>query len=1007
MTDDRRWMYRRRGPRGDYDDEFFNGLQQFFDFVYSRPGVHPNAEIRCPCSKCGNLPHHNRALVTDHLLRYGFMDAYSVWWAHGEILSNNVDPWFAASDVASSSNIEEHVNAADDFHHMVYDAFCPSEYDRHRNETEFAYENVGDAPNRHAQSFYDLLRASTIPLGPASNDQTLLGWLSYMLHTKAKNNISGVGYNEIIHGCRKLLSPEDQQKVPSNFYEAKKFMKNLGLGYVKIDACVNNCFLYYGDEAKSLIACPVCGEPRYKRCNSAQTRKKDRPRNSLWYLPIIPRLQRLYMSRKTAEHMTWHLKCRVDSEILIHPAQSAAWKHFDAVHPSFASDPRNVRLGLATDGFNPWGHSSRSYSCWPVFIVVYNLPPEMCMRPEFTFLTLVISGPKSPGKNIDVFLRPLIDDLKRLWSSGVETFDSFHKQNFTMRVMLMWTITDFPGYGMVSGWSTHGRLSCPYCMEMTCAFYLQNGRKISFFDCHRQFLPASHSYRMDTTQFLKGRCEFGPPPPRLDGHSVRLRVAALPDVLFGNPSVNQTIFGFGETHNWVKRSIFWELPYWEDNLIRHNLDVMHCEKNFFDNIIHTVMDDSSSKDNVKSRMDLPLYCDREELQLYYDRSGSLCKPNASYALNTDKKRCLCTWLKHVRFPDGFASNIARCVNLAELRLVGLKSHDCHIFMQRLIPIAFRGLLPDSIWGPLTEVSNFFRALCSPNVNIKDMAVWETKIVEIICKLERIFPPSFFDCMEHLAIHLPFEARIGGPVQFRWMYPIERQMHKLKQTIGNKNHVEASIVEAYILNEITEFCSRYFGADVETSWSKPPRNFSAVPLYRNTEFSIFACPGHPMGSHSQTRCLTAQEMKAAELYVLLNCREVDALLDIFDREVGVYMTPSDPHKARTRSFVTWFKDRVLNGHHEGNGVLQYLALGPSWTVNVYREEIFQDEEPPSTQSNEHSSNLASTECMDLHAEGATVVDLNENVNDDVDENASEGNDGYETRSDASGDSSETE
>ncbi|GLT86645.1 hypothetical protein SLE2022_047700 [Rubroshorea leprosula] len=354
------------------------------------------------------------------------------------------------------------------------------------------------------------------------------------------------------------------------------------------------------------------------------------------------------------------------------------------------------------------------------------------------------------------------------------------------------------------------------------------------------------------------------------------------------------------------------------------------------------------------------------------------------------------------------------------------------------------------------------------------------------------------------------------------------MHKLKQTIGNKNHVEASIVEAYILNEITDFCSRYFGADVETSWSKPPRNFAAVPLYKNTEFSIFACPGHPMGSHSQTRCLTTQEMKAAELYVLLNCREVDALLSIFDREVGVYMTPSDPQKARNRSFVTWFKDRVLNGCHEGNEVLfmtqkvsserqtynygvcvkgttisdnaetdyygilneviELLYYGPhaqiqtivlfncDWfdtrrgtrinqvydivevnpqyrlsigepfclacqSMQVYYtsypsdnratngwfaackirarhlidtcstsldiEEIFQDEEPPSTQSLEHSSNLASTECVDLHAEGATMVDLNGNANDDVDENASEGNDGYETRSDAGGDNSETE
>ncbi|GKV50017.1 hypothetical protein SLEP1_g56735 [Rubroshorea leprosula] len=134
------------------------------------------------------------------------------------------------------------------------------------------------------------------------------------------------------------------------------------------------------------------------------------------------------------------------------------------------------------------------------------------------------------------------------------------------------------------------------------------------------------------------------------------------------------------------------------------------------------------------------------------------------------------------------------------------------------------------------------------------------------------------------------------------------MHKLKQTIGNKNHVDVFIVEACILNEITGFCSRYFGADLETSWSKPPRNFAAVPFYRNTEFSIFACPGHPMGSHSQTRCLTTQEMKAAELYVLLNCREVDALLSIFDREVGVYMTPFTPHEAHTRSFVMWFKDK---------------------------------------------------------------------------------------------------
>ncbi|GLT28322.1 hypothetical protein SLA2020_032640 [Shorea laevis] len=201
------------------------------------------------------------------------------------------------------------------------------------------------------------------------------------------------------------------------------------------------------------------------------------------------------MSRKTAELITWHLKCRVDLEVLIHPAQSAAWKHFDEVHPSFACHLRNVHLGLGTDEFNPWSHSSTSYSCWPIFIVVHNLHPKMCMRPEFTFLTLVIVGPKSLIKNIDVFLHPLIDDLKQLCLSRVETYDNFRKENFIMRAMLMWTITDFPGYGMVFGWSTHGRLACSYCMEMTHAFYLNMVAKYpSLIVIGNFFLRHTHTY---------------------------------------------------------------------------------------------------------------------------------------------------------------------------------------------------------------------------------------------------------------------------------------------------------------------------------------------------------------------------------------------------------------------------------------------------------------------------------------------------------------------------------
>jgi len=73
------------------------------------------------------------------------------------------------------------------------------------------------------------------------------------------------------------------------------------------------------------------------------------------------------------------------------------------------------------------------------------------MRLEFMFLSTVIFDPSSPDRNIDVCLRPLIDELTQLWSSGALTYDISRKQNFVMRAALMWTINDFSAYGMISG----------------------------------------------------------------------------------------------------------------------------------------------------------------------------------------------------------------------------------------------------------------------------------------------------------------------------------------------------------------------------------------------------------------------------------------------------------------------------------------------------------------------------------------------------------------------------
>jgi len=114
-----------------------------------------------------------------------------------------------------------------------------------------------------------------------------------------------------------------------------------------------------------------------------------------------------------------------------------------------------VRLGLASDGFNPFRTMSTTYSTWPVLLIPHNLPPWTCMKPQSLILSMIIPGEKGPGNDIDVYLQPLILELKQLWD-GVSAYDARAKENFLLHACLCWTVNDFPAYANLSGWSTKG-----------------------------------------------------------------------------------------------------------------------------------------------------------------------------------------------------------------------------------------------------------------------------------------------------------------------------------------------------------------------------------------------------------------------------------------------------------------------------------------------------------------------------------------------------------------------
>ena len=116
-------------------------------------------------------------------------------------------------------------------------------------------------------------------------------------------------------------------------------------------------------------------------------------------------------------------KCKKIDELMRHLANSLQWKTIDRLYPDFGKEPRNLRLGFVLDGMNPFDNLSSNHSSWPVLLMIYNLPPWLCMKRKCMMLSMMITGPRPSGNDIDVYLTPLIEELRKLWVDRVNAFD--------------------------------------------------------------------------------------------------------------------------------------------------------------------------------------------------------------------------------------------------------------------------------------------------------------------------------------------------------------------------------------------------------------------------------------------------------------------------------------------------------------------------------------------------------------------------------------------------------
>ncbi|XP_075504530.1 uncharacterized protein LOC142541970 [Primulina tabacum] len=562
--------------------------------------------------------------------------------------------------------------------------------------------------------------------------------------------------------------------LPTKMYDVKKTLSCLALSHEKIHACSNDCILYR-KQYKDCVNCPKCGLSRWK-------------------------LTKKNVEKKETTGVPGQLR---------HPADSPSWKLVNHMWPEFESEPRNLCLTLAADGINPYSNLSSRYSCWPIMLVTYNLPPNMCMKRKFIMLTMLISGPKQPENDIDVYLDVLVEDLQRLWDGVDGVYDAYRRQFFTLKAVLLWTINDFPAY---------------VCKEDTCAKHLENGKKMSFVG-HRRFLPRFHPYRRQMKAF-DGMEEHGESSTPLSGVALFDKLSDIRCVFGKKISVkgkkrknandnnledSKEEKDFGSTDFkkcWKKKSIFFNLPYWKHLHVRHCLDVMHIEKNVFESLINTLMNvKGKTKDNVAARLDMVQMGVRPELAPKFGEKRTYLPPVACSFTKKEKLQDFQS-IMDIKVPEGFSSNLKKLVSLSELKLIGLKSHDYHVLMQHFLPILIRDALPKHVRYAIIRLCFFFKDICCKVIDVAKLDKLQSDLVVTLCLLEQYFPPSFFDVMLHLTVHLVREVRLCGPVYFRWMYPFERSMNVLKSYVGSRKHPEGCIVQRYSAEEAIEFCSKY-------------------------------------------------------------------------------------------------------------------------------------------------------------------------------------------------------
>ncbi|CAA7023827.1 unnamed protein product [Microthlaspi erraticum] len=293
--------------------------------------------LKCPCQRCSLAKFKSRVDIEGDLMLHGFLSTYTNWYLHGEDLEDtrqafsldhqpNVNQSDSSTFIDSSTfNLLADIFPSMKSHPPNIDSDPPN-IDSDPPNIKMESDDLHEDPLKEKKAFDELLSDCSQALYEGCQSFSKLTFMLKLYHIKCLSRISGNGMSMIINLLKEAF---EHARFPDSFSDMKKTIRKLGLTYLTIHVCPNDCMLYWGEDS-SREKCKVCENSRWKasrikegdtmeKTKKKKKKKKQQAAKILRYFPLKPRLQRLFMSSKTAQHMRWHAESENKDGKLRHP----------------------------------------------------------------------------------------------------------------------------------------------------------------------------------------------------------------------------------------------------------------------------------------------------------------------------------------------------------------------------------------------------------------------------------------------------------------------------------------------------------------------------------------------------------------------------------------------------------------------------------------------------------------------------------------------------------------